>query len=178
MRSFRRRKERRKRPPGSRGFILRARGGVICIFVSTRPFRKVNTCTNTVYWGLFDAQKNAKNDCRVLELSQVLSCVHQEEGVICISVSTRLFRKVNTCTKLIQLSEAFSTHGRMPKTTAGFSSFHRFCLACTRRLRNVSLWVLVPVRFHVAGTVVTTSIFTNTPNITSMHLFLSLAKLV
>jgi len=68
------------------------------ILVSSGPFWEICICTNTPKYSLFDAQKNAENNPRVLELLHIICWVYQEEGCQYISVSSGSFWKICICT--------------------------------------------------------------------------------
>jgi len=68
------------------------------ILVSSGPFWEICICTNTPKYSLFDAQKNAENNPRVLELLHIICWVYQEEGCQYISVSSGSFGEICICT--------------------------------------------------------------------------------
>jgi len=82
MQPFRRVKDRRNRLARYRaiaGILLQVPGGgVEQISVSTKPFWEMNICTNTPNCSLFDAQKTAEIDWRVLEQLGVFCCSYKE----------------------------------------------------------------------------------------------------
>jgi len=87
-------------------YVLQVPGGEDePVSVSTRPFYEVNTHTNTLKQGPFDTQKTDENNHHVLEhLQDMCGTVWQVPGGEGepVSVSTRPFHKVNTCTNTLK----------------------------------------------------------------------------
>src|SRR6266545_6188264 len=77
-----------------KGFVLGTRS--MESSVSSVPFRKITTCTNTPKYSLFDVPRTAEINCHKI-IPDKLGCWYQGGGYH-ISMSSSSFSEITTCT--------------------------------------------------------------------------------